>query len=339
MWINPTLKKCSNLVSGTIKQTDKIVPEIQPKTPNSVCEKITQMDKNIFKIYLYGRKFRTGITQKEINELFAKDGNDFLDSAYNLLTSKMNFSEEISPPVYINACIGDNIMQYSCANNLIVVDPQKIVGLSKAQLYGMLRHELQHAKQNYIVLQDEKIGPIAVEKYARILGDTERKSIEILMQEPIEEVQKLNIDMQEYDNIKKLYYNDHDGYEQYLENNYQSFKHQLNELREKIITQFGLIKDGSKESKQAKLYFDDFTNDMTYYNSDGTVNVTRYVSRMTEQEADMARNIAECEITGQCFVRRTKDQTFDVMKDQELMAKIKQECQNAENNYNNILNK
>ncbi len=339
MWINPALKKCSNVVSNSIKQVDKIISETQPKPSNSVCEKMTQIDRNIFDMYLYGRGLKTGITQKEINELFKKEGNDFLASAYNLLTSKMNFPEEIRPAIYLNVCNGDNIMQYNYANHSIFIDPQKIEGLSKAQLYGLLRHELQHCKQNYIVLRDENIGPIATEKYARRIVDTERNNIEILLKAPIEEVEKLNINMQDYNNIKNLYYNDPKGYEQIFENNYQTYKQQLNNIREQVITKFGTIKEGSTESKQAKLYFDDFTNDMTYYNSDGTVNEAKYLSKITEQEAILADSIAECEVTGQCFFKKSKDETLAVMKNQEFMDKVKQESQNAENNYNNVLNK
>lgn len=339
MWINPTLKKCSNVVSNSIKQVDKIISETQPKPSNSVCEKMTQIDRNIFDMYLYGRGLKTGITQKEINELFKKEGNDFLASAYNLLTSKMNFPEEIRPAIYLNVCNGDNIMQYNYANHSIFIDPQKIEGLSKAQLYGLLRHELQHCKQNYIVLRDENIGPIATEKYARRIVDTERNNIEILLKAPIEEVEKLNINMQDYNNIKNLYYNDPKGYEQIFENNYQTYKQQLNNIREQVIAKFGTIKEGSTESKQAKLYFDDFTNNMTYYNSDGTVNEAKYLSKITEQEAILADSIAECEVTGQCFFKKSKDETLAVMKNQEFMDKVKQESQNAENNYNNVLNK
>ncbi len=339
MWINPALKKCSNVVSNSIKQADKIISETQPKPSNSVCEKMTQIDKNIFEMYLYGRKFRTGITQKEINELFKKEGNDFLASAYNLLTAKMNFPEEIRPAIYLNTCNGDNIMQYNYINHSIFIDPPKIEGLSKAQLYGMLRHELQHCKQNYMVLRDENIGPMATEKYARMLTNAERKNIEILIQAPIEEVENLNINMQDYNNIKNLYYNDPKGYEQLFENNYQTYKQQFDNIREQVIAKFGVIKEGSKESKQAKLYFDDFTNDMTYYNSDGTVNAARYLSKITEQEATLADSMAECEVTGQCFFKNAKEETLEAMKNQEFMDKVKVECQNAENNYNNVLNK
>ena len=158
-------------ISTTLDKAMEIIPNTK------VAKNLTILDKYAFQQYCFALNNKTRVTKEELDSLFAKDGKDFIDSTYNFLLKKMNIDDSIKPVlIYTEKSISSDLaMGYSPTNNVIQVPISTIQGnSSKPQLYGYLRHELQHFKQNCDVLRCSEISDKAIETYTEQLAKTER---------------------------------------------------------------------------------------------------------------------------------------------------------------------
>ena len=144
------------------------VQELTAIIPNTkVAKNLTQLDRNAFSYYIYARKFPYGITAEDIKSISKFEGSEFMIQAYELFTKKLGLSTDIRPPFSgVPQIKGDALGAYMPTTNMIVVDMQKMQNLkiSKGNIFGFIRHELQHFLQNAAVLRHETIGEQAIEK-------------------------------------------------------------------------------------------------------------------------------------------------------------------------------
>ncbi len=335
MWINPAVKKFYNVTSNS-SQVNNIAKHIGKNISRPVCDRMTTVDKNLFQAYLFARTTKTRITPQEIKEVFSKNGNDFITSAYDLITEKFNLSKDIRPSVFMQECQGDNIMQYMGTNHCIFISPSKIKNCSKEQIYNYIRHEIQHCLQNIDILRHETLGEKAVELYAKSIVDTEKSIIENLVQMSPDKAVRMGVSIQDYINFKMLHSNPK-LYQETMRNNLQMYTGQLKSLRQNFINKFGLIKEGTKNSEKVKLYFNDFMN-VNYYGENNKVNIAKYLNKITEQEAILAGEIAECEVSGTCYFKKLKNDAMKSLENKELLDEIMKEGKAANSEYLDIIN-
>ncbi len=328
MWINPAVAKFYNIVSNNAASINKTVKNITQNVSTPVFEKMTPADMNFLKMYAIGTRYRTGVTKPEVDELFAKDGIDFIKSAYNLFCEKFMLSDSLRPG--LSTDYFDNaVMSYICPEHRIVINtnPDLIGNINNTQFFGLLRHEFQHCIQNLKILSHETVGEKAVDSYTKFIALRDKQIFDSILSVPVEDCIKSATDQQQLEQIlsfKSLYENNPKEYEQFLEMNLSDYKQQLESLRQSVIRGWGVIKENSKESDLVKEYFKALAGD-GYYNSDGSVNMGRYINTITEQEAFLAGDIAECDVRGICFFRKMKEDLAKIENNPELFKDIKKQ--------------
>lgn len=327
MWINPAVAKFYGIVTNNAGSINKNAQKVVQNS-KSVFEKLTPVDVNFFKTYIIGTRMRTGITKPEIDSLFAQEDEDFYISAYNLLCKKLGLSDEICPGLSADYYT-ESLMRYISNEHRISINtnPEATKNLNKTQIFWALRHEFQHCMQNLKILSHETLGEKAVELYTNITAQKEKLIFDSLIALPFDEILRCGDNpqqIQEILNLKALYENNPEKYEKFLETNLKEYKDQLNTLRKNVIRLWGPVKANSKGSELVQEYFKTLTA-CDYYNPDGTINMGRYLNNPTEQEAFIAGDIAECDVTGKCYFRKLKDDLKKAQENPDWFADIKQQ--------------
>ena len=135
----------------------------QPANLKKPLERMTKGDFHALSSYLYSLKFRMGITQDEIKNLLSKNGVEFLQSSADYFKQKMGFSDNNFPPIALmEGTLGGAESGYALEQNVVYLT-NTFENMSKPQLFGLLRHEFQHAIQNHIVLR----GPLCPIRFYR----------------------------------------------------------------------------------------------------------------------------------------------------------------------------
>ena len=293
-------------------------------------ESMTKGDCHCLSSYLYSLKFRMGITQDEIKNLLSKNGVEFLQRSADYFKQKMGFSDNNFPPIVLmEGTFGGAKSAYALEQNVVYLT-NTFEDLPKPQLFGLLRHEFQHAIQNHIVLRTEGLGEEAVAFYAEKAFDKQKSILlefaknysikELLAQSLINEygvqlVSELRCAMQR-DDINAI--------DEILKQFKQGIVAGLNEFRKNLIKEQGLIKADSKIAKFAKEYFKDFKN-IDYFDENGKLDIGKHSFKASETEAELSQLMAESEISQTCFIRLQKNNLEKVCKDKETAASIDKE--------------
>lgn len=157
-------KACEKLTTNIANEvSSKPSQVVQHPIYSTKPRPVTEADKVVAQQYFYALKNKTHITQGEIKELFAKEGNDFLVGAYKYLLKHSGIPESLHPPIIFNNT-GNFDACYDVTTNIIHINPK--LKCMKAQLFGGLNHELKHWKQNLDVLRTENLGDKAIKTYA-----------------------------------------------------------------------------------------------------------------------------------------------------------------------------
>lgn len=292
------------------------VQELTAIIPNTkVAKNLTQLDRNAFSYYIYARKFPNGITAEDIKSISKFEGSEFMIQAYELLTKKLGLSTDIRPPFSgVPQIKGDALGAYMPTTNMIVVDMQKMQNLkiSKGNIFGFIRHELQHFLQNAAVLRHETIGEQAIEKmrtnYINAEKATAINAVKMVPMEQLEQIfannpEALTLIRMVKDCLEKGTLED---LEPYYEKMGKEYTQNLINLRHKLIDKLGLIKKDSNQTKKIQGYFNEFDK-IGYYNSDGQVNLAKYLKSKIEQEAILSQLQAQFEYSQeQCFMHYAK---------------------------------
>lgn len=322
------------------------VQELTAIIPNTkVAKNLTQLDRNAFSYYIYARKFPNGITAEDIKSISKFEGSEFMIQAYELLTKKLGLSPDIRPPFSgVPQIQGDALGAYMPTTNMIVVDMQKIQNLkiSKGNIFGFIRHELQHFLQNAAVLRHETIGEQAIEKmrtnYINAEKATAINAVKMVPMEQLEQIfannpEALTLIRRVKDCLEKGTLED---LEPYYEKMGKEYTQNLINLRHKLIDKLGLIKKDSNQTKKIQGYFNEFDK-IGYYNSDGQVNLAKYLQSRTEQEAMVSQLQAQFEYSQEpCFMHYAKTEFLKSLENPESLKDIERIHEASKNATNEV---
>lgn len=309
----------------------------EPANLKKPFEKMTKGDCHYLSSYLYSLKFRMGITQEEIKNLLSKNGEEFLTAATNFLKQKMGFSDNNFPPIMlIDGTLCSAPAAFSPEQNIVYL-LNSYDNIPKTQLFGLLRHEYQHAIQNHNILRTEGLGEKAVEYYADKIFNNQKDILldfakkysvkELLEQGLITDIGAVIIT----EMSSALQKNDMTTIDNTLKQFRQSIVAELNEFREKLIQEKGLIKADSKAAAMAKVCFDEFKN-IDYYDENGNVDVGKHSFKATESEAELAQIMAESELSQTCFIKLQKNNIEKIFSDKAIAESIDKEFEKYNKN-------
>lgn len=316
MKVSGVQNKLPNIKTGN-KLLDKAL-EVIPNT--KVSKNLTRLDRDVFRAYCFVLKNKTGITQNEMNALFQKDGKEFIDSTYGFLLKKMDVDESIRPGlVYVEELPSPDLAMAYCAANNVVYVPKATLqkGYSKSYLYGVLRHELQHFKQQCDVLRCNEFSDKAMNLYVEQFLKNDKANVDkILRIYTADEI--LTLPNMGSDTLKKLakMKNDEIAYNNFFVEDRNCIEKQYVELRANIIKTMGPIKEGSNEFERAKVYFEEL-HSPKYYDKNGNLIPELYRATIIEQEAGVVGDYAQFEAEGGgCYFKNLKEQVIEILKQQ-----------------------
>lgn len=345
---NNTPQTFNNTPSFKNKEYEYLKKMTQVIPNTKVSKGLTQLDRNYFQDYIYSAKFKLGTTVQEFQKLCKLEDGNFIYGAYELLTKKMGIPKEIRPELkYLkqSECFD---MCYNPQHNIITIDPD-IHFCEKSEIFNLLRHELQHFRQNMDIYRHEKLGEKAIDFHVKSLIEKQKIIYKDLLNNmtPEEMLQNGFIHESSYNIIAKckehLENNDMQAFDKEIEALAPIYEQGLINFREKIINTMGIIKDGTEEAKRAEKYFNDFQK-LNYVEPNGEVNMDKYFSTGIEREAIQAGNRAEFEVSGEgCMFKYFKNkskkfmnehETYEGVKyleEQEIMAKQAKEASDKRN--------
>ena len=308
----------------------------QPANLRKPLDKMTKGDCHYLSSYLYAFKFRLGITQKEIQSLLSKNGIEFLNATSNFLKQKMGFSDNNLPPIMLmEGTFGGAESGYVLEQNAIYLT-NAFENIPKPQLFGLLRHEYQHAIQNHNILRTEGLGEEAVEYYAEKAFEKQKELLlefaknysvkELLAQGLINDNGAIIIS----EISGALQRNDKVAVDSILKQFKQVLLAELKEFREKLILEKGTIKADSKTAQVAKIHFDEFKN-VDYFDKNGNLDLGKHSFKVTENESELAQIMAEAEISQTCFIKLQKKNIEKLCKNKAIADSIDREFEKINN--------
>lgn len=162
--------------NGNISKLLEVIPDTK------VSKNLTELDKNLFLSYVTSKKYSMGVTPEDISSVTKYDRNEFISKSYDLLTQKLGIPEYVRPPVFPSKLPNQLMLGYSPLYNAILVDPEKIKNTSKLNIFGLLRHELQHFIQNSRIFRHEEIGEKAIDKISEKFVQTQKQILKMLLE-------------------------------------------------------------------------------------------------------------------------------------------------------------
>ncbi len=293
------------------------------KIPNtSVCRNMTYLDRNALVAYLHASKYRLHNCAEELKSLFKLDGDDFVNSSYVFLCEQLNIPEAVRPQIEILPTQQENPMGYLPAFNTIVRNAD-LSNYTKPQIFGFIRHELQHLLQNLDIFRHEKLGPTAAEIYAQNRANSTRIAIDYYVEnitpEIFYELTGESKEATESFRVLQKYYKE--GNKEAYEREYLGFeepiKQEVQAFLDLVVKEMGTIKEGTKEANNAEIFFDEFCS-VNYYDPNGQIDLGRYYTTAIESDACLAGDINRFNMeTGGCFFKKLKDDGLAVLNNKE----------------------
>lgn len=296
-----------------INKLKKVIPQV------TVGKNFTYLDKVLFRSYVDSKPYIMGLSHNEISELNKFNGEDFVYRSYDLLTQKLGYGVNVRPQLFMNDVPGEAAAMYMNLLNVICVDPKKIQKLNKTEIFGFIRHEIQHYIQNTRIMRHEKIGPKAIDTAVSKYYDLERRSmIHICSNFSDQDIVKMGYSQQQISPQKFiatvmyakrcLATNNMEEFDKICQKSTEDYRKQLNDLRNTIINEMGVIKNDSSLTSKIENDFKEFS-EMGYYNPDGTINNKLYAQSKIENEAYSAQGASSFEFSQEpCFMRYVKKQ-------------------------------
>ena len=280
--------------------------------------KISDFDKFVFKQYMFAKNLRVNWNQAEVDKLFKLDGEEFISCSTDYLMKIMNIPAKLKPEIKpAKLSVGD--MGYIPYEHILLVNTDSKLE-SKANIFALIRHELQHMVQSFDILRYEGLADKIVSVYLKNGFNYEEDSF--LIDTIVDNEEKLNIDHLKQtlnddiliDGILELRKhkknNDIEKYnltkEKLIEYDRQETLNTILEVRDQVIEAFGSIKVGTKEGDRVQKLYDSLIND-NYFNSDSSIDKGKYVYNVLEFEAINAQQILFDELNGKCFIKSVKD--------------------------------
>ena len=314
---------CSNYQYSPHFRNNTNLANLTKKIPNtSVCRKMTYLDKNALVAYMHASKYRLYNCAEELKSLFKLEGDDFINSSYIFLCKQLNIPEAVRPQIEILPTQQENPMGYLPAFNVIVRN-EHLSNYTKPQIFGFIRHEIQHLLQNLDIFRHEKLGSTATEIYAQNRANSTRAAIDYYVENITPEVfYELSGGSKEATESFKILQKYHkEGNREAYEKEYLDFEAPIREevqaFHDLVIKEMGVIKEGSKEADNAEIFFDEFCS-VNYYDPNGQIDLGRYLTTAIEADACLAGDINRFDTeTGGCFFKKLKDDALVMLKNKE----------------------
>ncbi len=286
---------------------------------DGVFKNVTKIDFENFKAYVSSMRFKMHVSADDVAALSKLEGNDFIENTYRFLTKKIGLPEPLCPPIYYAEIKNEAILGYQPMANSIVIDQNKLNNFSvtKENIFGLLRHELQHTLQYYAILRHEQLGPKAVDT----AGDVFAKQFEfcingLLKNHSIEEVEQYALSLNDkmtYDAVQFLKKGDNEGFANLLKTASAQVKAQVSNLREALLSYFVPIKNDSALTPKLSKFLDEFF-ELTYYKDDYGISMSKYLETSIEDDAMLAQMRANFEFSQKgCFIKYSRNQFYDVL--------------------------
>ena len=269
------------------------IVEISQKRKLSVYQKIKNFIKNFIKDNF------TNLNKQIVTSLENCSLEEFMLQAQKLIIKSYNIPDslatEIKPLQNINKKIG---IMYDFFENTIYVNP-KTLEWPRYQLFGFIKHEYTHLKQNYQILRTEELGDKAIEEYARIRTNLTVNAFvnqfsQMTDKEILEMSQAKGVMIPWITELKAAVRKGPKAVEEVKEmifnNDYPINLNRIKDLRQRVIKEFGIIPKATKEAKISKLYFDGFIS--LYKNP---TDIKANWKALNEQEAYRAQGFANWE--------------------------------------------
>lgn len=216
------------------------------------------------------KKMLVGLDKATIASLEKLPINDFLSESQKLIAKSMGLSQDFLPPITITSSIDKKMgMCFDVANNSLFVNSQ-ILTKSRKMLFSLMRHEMEHFKQNLLIIRTDGLGEKAVETYSKILTKTLGDNfVNTFKNMPESEIEKLkdagNLTEIHLQAIKKLKNAAELGDEAVSKLSDELYNHDYpimhaswQNIRNKAIELYGPVKANTEEASNAKEFFDGF---------------------------------------------------------------------------------
>lgn len=283
---------------------DVFVRETSAELPVA-SRKITRLEMVDFRDYLLAKRLDLKITPEEIKNLFAYEGAEFEQKAFEFLTSKMQIPKDLIPNFYPRPeqfPIPDGKMLYDFALNNILVNPA-YKSWNKKEYLASLRHELQHFMQSMTIYRHEVLGEqmlqLNLDKTVTAYMNFVVANAKTYSQAELKSMGADNTWLKIYEELKtSIQNNDKEEYEKIMLKIKQIFteelKPQFETLKQTIVDKMGLIKANSPEGIRAKKYFE--CTKKEYLDQNNNIDYGKYFLDCREVEALVAGDALECNI-------------------------------------------
>lgn len=274
------------------------IPGVNPET----LEKFTQQTNEELKLarsYLITTKYNMGITSREIAELEKFDGSEFISNSYEFIAKKLGLGNDVRPTGNFTPLGKDINMLYDPTRNALLINSDRVSQLDKKSTFAIIRHELQHALQNYMVLRHDTIGVKAIDSYALEFAKSEIQIFANYCQSiPREEFTKMLPQTPEgikllgrYDKVKNIIEkNDNNELAILTTELIDEYKISMTQFRNKLIQKFGKIPQNSSLTPKIEKFYN--ASKISQFKDNGGVDMNRWIRDIREIDADFATTAA-----------------------------------------------
>lgn len=284
---------------------------------NNNHKEISEFDRDVFFAYISTIPYRIKTTPEEIEKLKSYNQKKYIKNTFNYVCDKLNYSENIRPNLeFIKHDNVDAYMSYAPMFNKIEINLHKLKGVSKADIYALLRHELEHFKQHTLMLRHETIGIEVINQLTQIYSENyaamAKNMFERISTKEIKQIYKNNPDYNKILLSKKLFDagKEQEAINLFIKSNCDGYKNDYLQIRKMVIDEMGLIPENSEMTEKIKEYFSEQYLNYDCVNDDGTINTTIYNNLVIEQEAHLAQLAAELDFNpSECGIRILKQST------------------------------
>lgn len=234
------------------------------------CNKVIQKE-NPARLLVFDKKLINQLSKKVIEHLEGLPIDDFLNESQSIILKVLNIPEDLSPLFKKKVLSTNEAMCYEPVSNYICINPPTL-DKSRRKIFGFLRHEMEHFRQNALIIRTENLGEHAIESYSRFSAkEAITKFINTYKDMPQSDIQKLkeegfltepNILL--INKIKKTIEKD-DGSiikltETLTNNTFKQVHRNWQNIRNLLIEKCGIISESSDEGFKAAKYYEGFLN-------------------------------------------------------------------------------
>lgn len=282
------LNVLSNFGKKAIRLVDKPIYSVKNGLQNDIVELSTKIKPRDI-----AKKLLVGLDKKTVKQLEKLTKGEFLEESKNIIAKSMNIPLEICPPIIIQQLPNKKMAwAYIFPNNIFIIDKASLK-YNKAVIFGGIRHEMQHLRQNIFILRTENLGENAIKTYSQLSSKIQVDALVKISTMSQDKILKLKesgvIDELSLQFIKKFQNaspNDNGALNKISEELFTITHNQWKDMKNTVIEKYGTIKAGSQEATQAEKYFEGVLK--TFGQADGE----EYISSLHELEANQVQFFA-----------------------------------------------